>query len=70
MSTLEAAVNSRNSYPYGLCWAVKDGSRPNERVIELIRNHRAMNMASGLLLSILLTRSCTTYTPYAVEEMR
>lgn len=50
MSTLEAAVNSRNSYPYGLCWAVKDGSRPNERVIELIRNHRAMNMASGFIV--------------------
>lgn len=50
MGTLETAINRKNSYPYGLCWAIREGTCPNERVVNLIKKHRSKNMASGFVV--------------------
>lgn len=50
MSSLEAAVESEDSYPYGLNWAIKEGNKPNERVTALIKKHRERNVASGFII--------------------
>ena len=64
MSTLETAVNREDSYSYGLYWAIKDESQPNERVVRLIKKHRAKNMASGFI--IINTADSFLYDLYSI----
>jgi len=65
MNTLEAAVDKENSYPYGIYWTVKDGHEPNERVVELIKEHGNRNMASGFI--IINAADCFLYDFYSIS---